>query len=564
MKTRVIRRAVLGAAVGLIALTAPLPGLEFIEASVGATVALPVVEPAPAVSTAEAQAAADEPLGEDRVQALQPSAEFSVIGLQFDDVPEQPVMVRVKDPDGAFGPWQELHADLYEGPDEPASVATEPFWVGEGAGYEVNLGAADAADAEVVLVHEEQQRAVGDATPIAGAASNPLGVRSRGDWGARAPAGSIGMGSTNKLAVVHHSASSNSYSSGDVPGILRGIQAYHIDGRGWSDIAYNFVVDKYGVLWEGRAGSIDSPVIGAHAAGFNTDTVGIMVLGDYVGVGPSAAAIEGVSQITGWRLGTYGVNPAGSGTYVSNGNPRFPVGTPVNLPNVVGHGDTGYTDCPGSISNHLGAIRARAAQLSPQYATELNALGTISPFGGGFFVQGTARDASLVPNGPVTLELDGVAMGSYPTEASGRFVAGKTGVRGGDHTLCMVYRRRSDGVDVRSDCRTFRVPGALPTGFLDVVQNSGGRVYVAGWAYDPETAGSIDVHVIYDGSQSFQANSGLHRPDVGAALLPGYGPAHGFEFAMDAPAGLHTLCAVAINVGEGSNALLGCGNVVVK
>jgi hypothetical protein len=96
------------------------------------------------------------------------------------------------------------------------------------------------------------------------------------------------------------------------------------------------------------------------------------------------------------------------------------------------------------------------------------------------------------------------------------------------------------------------------------VQRDGARVYAAGWAYDPETTGAIDVHVIYDGAQSFQANSGLHRPDVGAALLPGYGPAHGFEFAMDAPAGLHTLCAVAINVGEGSNALLGCGNVVVK
>jgi hypothetical protein len=556
---------VLGATVGLVALMAPLPGLEFIEVSVGATVALPRVEPAPVASTAEAQAAADEPLGEDRVQAAQPSAaEFSVIGLQFDEVPEQPVMVRVKDPDGGFGPWQELHADLYEGPDQPASVATEPFWVGEGAGYEVNLGAADAAGAEVVLVHEDQQRAVGDTTPVADAASNPLGIRPRADWGARAPVGSIGMGSTNKLAVVHHSASSNSYSSGDVPGILRGIQAYHIDGRGWSDIAYNFVVDKYGTLWEGRSGSLESPVIGAHAAGFNTDTVGIMVLGDFVGTDPSAASLEGVAKIAGWRLGTYGVSPSGSGTYVSNGNPRFPAGTPVNLPNVVGHGDTGYTDCPGSISNHLGSIRARAAQYATFYATEANNLGTISPFGGGFLVQGMARDANLVPNGPVTLELDGVAFGSFPTDASGRYVAGKVGVPGGNHQLCMVYRRRTDGANIRADCRTFRVPGASPAGYLDLVRQDGRSFYLAGWAYDPETTSPIEVHIIYDDVSSFRARSGLSRPDVGAALLPGYGPNHGYDFTIDISKGNHSLCAVALNVGGGSNTQLGCRNVVVK
>ena len=560
-----MRRVAFGAAVGLVALMAPLPGLEFLEVSVGATVALPQVEPASPDAVAEAQAAADEPLGDDRVQAVEPStSEFSVIGLAFDEVPEQPVMVRVKEPDGTFGPWQELHADLFEGPDGPSSVATEPFWVGEGVGYEVNLGAQDAPDAEVLLVREEQQRAVGDSTPVAGAASNPLGIRPRSDWGARAPGGSIGMGSTNKLAVVHHSASSNSYSSGDVPGILRGIQAYHMDGRGWSDIAYNFVVDKYGTLWEGRAGSLESPVIGAHAAGFNTDTVGIMVLGDFVGTEPSAASLEGVSQIAGWRLGTYGVEPSGSTTYISNGNPRFPAGTPVNMANVVGHGDTGYTDCPGSISSHLGSIRARASQFAVFYATEVNNLGTISPFAGGFFVQGMSRDANLVPNGPVTLELDGVAFGSFPTEASGRFVAGKIGVLGGNHQLCMVYRRRTDGVDVRADCRTVAVPGASPAGYLDLVQQNGSSAYMAGWAYDPETTGSIEVHITYDGIRSYRANSGLHRADVAASLLPGYGPYHGYEFTIDMPAGTHNLCAVGINVGGGSNSVLGCRTLVVK
>jgi hypothetical protein len=236
----------------------------------------------------------------------------------------------------------------------------------------------------------------------------------------------------------------------------------------------------------------------------------------------------------------------------------------VNLANIVGHGDTGYTDCPGSISNHLGSIRARASQFAVYYATEANNLGTVSPFAGGFFVQGMSRDANLVPNGPVTLELDGAAFGSFPTDGSGRFVAGKVGVGGGNHQLCMVYRRRTDGVDVRSDCRNVGVPGSSPGGFLDLVQQNGGDVYMAGWAYDPETTSPIEVHITYDGIRSYRANNGLHRPDVAAALLPGYGANYGYDFATNIPAGNHTLCAVGINVGGGSNTYLGCRNLVVK
>lgn len=564
-----MKRLIAAAAFGLVLSVVPLPKFEFLPRAVTEVVPLPEVQDAGADELTEVQAAADEPLGTDRVQAAEESTPgFTVIGLTFDTPPDQPVLVRVKDDDGNFGPWQELHAETAEGPDagSPESdgrTGTEPFWVGDGTGYEVNLGADDAPEADVVLVHEEQQRTIAEATPVAEAA-NPLGIRGRGEWGARPPAGDIGMGSTNKLAVVHHSDSPNSYSPDQVPGILRGVQAYHIDGRGWSDIGYNFVVDKYGTMWEARAGSLDSPVVGAHAGGFNTNTVGIMVLGDYIAAQPSAAALEGVSQIVGWRLGTYGVDPAGSATFTSGGNEKFAAGTPVNLPNVVGHQDTGSTSCPGSIENYLPQIRARAQDVSQQYRGEVNNLGTVSPFGGGFFVQGTARDASQNPNGPVTLELDGTIVGTYTPQPSGAYTAGFVGITGGDHQLCMMVRRRSDGVDAKVDCRNVNVPGSPPWGTIDAVRQNGGRVYFAGWAYDPETTRSIDVHITVDGKRAYRADSGLLRPDVGGYLLPGYGPLHGYEYEVALDKGSHTVCAVAINVGQGSNTYLGCRNVVVK
>src|SRR5699024_9834099 len=80
-------------------------------------------------------------------------------------------------------------------------------------------------------------------------------------------------------AIVHHSAGANDYDAEDVPAILRGIHTFHVEGRGWDDVGYNMFADKYGRLWEGRAGSLSKAVVGAHAVGYNTGTFGISVLG---------------------------------------------------------------------------------------------------------------------------------------------------------------------------------------------------------------------------------------------------------------------------------------------
>ncbi|RAF13696.1 hypothetical protein DN545_33615, partial [Burkholderia multivorans] len=103
-------------------------------------------------------------------------------------------------------------------------------------------------------------------------------IASRKSWGAKPYKGSPDYASGIKQAVVHHTSGSNSYSAEDVPAIIRGIQSFHQKGRGWSDIGYNVVADKYGRLWQARDGKLENAVIGAHVAGHNSGTFGISVL----------------------------------------------------------------------------------------------------------------------------------------------------------------------------------------------------------------------------------------------------------------------------------------------
>src|SRR5690606_18562315 len=105
-------------------------------------------------------------------------------------------------------------------------------------------------------------------------------ILTRSQWGARAPVSAMAVGSVQG-ATIHHTAGTNTYTAAQVPAILRGIQSFHISGRDWSDIGYNFLVDKYGRIWEGRAGGVEKTTKGVHAAAFNGNTTGISVMGNY-------------------------------------------------------------------------------------------------------------------------------------------------------------------------------------------------------------------------------------------------------------------------------------------
>jgi hypothetical protein len=142
---------------------------------------------------------------------------------------------------------------------------------------------------------------------------------------------------------------------------VRGIEVYHVKGNGWNDIGYNFLVDRFGQIYEGRYGGIDRNVVGAHAQGFNTGSTGIALIGTYQSATPTAAQLAAVEKLIAWRLDLAHVDPLSTLTFISGGNPRFPAGVPVFLRAVSGHRDVYPTECPGANAYALLPTIAKAA-----------------------------------------------------------------------------------------------------------------------------------------------------------------------------------------------------------
>ncbi|MFG2628645.1 peptidoglycan recognition protein [Streptomyces sp. NPDC048473] len=169
---------------------------------------------------------------------------------------------------------------------------------------------------------------------------------------------------TVKAAFIHHSATGNNYTCSQAPSVLRGIYRYHVKSGGWRDIGYNFAVDKCGNIYEGRAGGVTKAVLGAHTLGFNTDTVGIAVLGTFTASNPPAAAVDAVAKLTAWKLGLFGADPSGKTTLVSGGGNKFKKGKKVKLNVISGHRDGFATECPGArLYKKLGSARTSSAHL---------------------------------------------------------------------------------------------------------------------------------------------------------------------------------------------------------
>ena len=570
---RILRRSVVVFGFGLLLSVVPLPVLHFETESVGAVEDVPTVTAMTAAQADAARAATGEPVGADRVVAADVSAgEFSAIGFTFDSEPTAPVLVRVRDADGNLGRWQALETDDGEGPDAGSAEAgrsgTAPLWVGSGTGYEVSLGAGDAVGAKVVTVRDELRRVTADSTPVAGAATPPpFGIRTRDVWGARAPL-STSYASTVKLAVVHHSDSGNSYGPGDVPGILRSIQAFHMDGRGWSDIAYNFVVDKFGTVWEGRGGGIDRPVIGAHAMGFNTGSVGVMVIGDYTQATPTAAALESVSTVIGWKMAQHLADPAGTVAFTSGGSTKYPAGQLLYLPGVVGHGDVGQTSCPGSIANSLGSIRNRAQEWATWIRTTSVPVGSLDSLDGGdgtVTARGWAKDLSTATAPQVELTVGAssrtvTANRSRPDVAavhpsygsSTGFEATLAGVPPGKQMACVTVHDADGGPPTSLGCRRVLVDdptGLSPTGSITSIVGLIGGFRVQASTADSDGAAPRSIVVYVDGSPVLTTTTDSHgRLDVTRAGVLG---------------GRREVCVIVGNRGGGQDVVADCAFVDV-
>lgn len=149
--------------------------------------------------------------------------------------------------------------------------------------------------------------------------------------------------------TIHHTAGSNNYTEAQAAAQMRGYYHYHAAQLGWCDIGYQALVDKYGNIYEGRAGGLNKAVQGAHAGGFNQNTWAISMMGDFSTVTPPRETVQAVGEMAGWRASVAGFNPTGSDTHYSEGSgyTMYPYGTAVTLPNIFAHRDVGYTTCPG-------------------------------------------------------------------------------------------------------------------------------------------------------------------------------------------------------------------------
>ncbi|MFD1100813.1 peptidoglycan recognition protein, partial [Schaalia naturae] len=201
----------------------------------------------------------------------------------------------------------------------------------------------------------------------------PVDVITRSEWGANESYMTWTPEEANApFVIVHHTVGTNSYSASQSASIVNGIYYYHAVTLGWGDIGYNFLVDKYGQVFEGRAGSAEASagkmVAGAHAQGANTGTMGIAMMGTYTSESPTSAELTSVGKMAGWQLGRAGVDPNGSSTFtITYSNGKYKVGDKINLNRVSGHRDVYATACPGdagyaALSTVRGVATAAIAQ----------------------------------------------------------------------------------------------------------------------------------------------------------------------------------------------------------
>jgi hypothetical protein len=278
---------------------------------------------------------------------------------------------------GAWTGWTELAADT-DGPspaeDPHAKGGTAPYWVGHATGLEVAVYATGKRPTHLSVQAIDPGSSAYDAK-LAAATSSDAGKRARSgkagsfpripdivtrsQWGADESLGDTcwdpKYGTRFDAVIVHHTAGSNDYTRREAASVVRGVLAYHTISRGWCDIGYNFLIDRYGTIYEGRAGGIRQPVRGAHAGDYNVDTTGISLMGNFDIAAPTSPMKRSLVALVAWRLGT-----AYHGAY---GRPFLYDG---RFDRISGHRDVMQTACPGRyVYDWLPQLRHRvSARLS--------------------------------------------------------------------------------------------------------------------------------------------------------------------------------------------------------
>jgi hypothetical protein len=385
---------------------------------------------------------------------------FNLVGLRWRGGAQARVAVRARRDGDRWSRWVAMESHGDHAPDartgeRSRGASSQPLWVGEAdwvqyrsarrlAGLRLHFvnveGTATAGDRISTALRRAANVAVSSLAGVLGAggaeAQEPQpGIVPRRDWGAsQCPPRQAPDYGEVKAAFVHHTVSLNDYSPEEAPGIVLAICRYHRNSNGWNDIGYNFLVDRYGALYEGRAGGIEGAVVGAQAQGFNSQSTGIAHIGDHSSVAQTPEALAATARLIRWKLPLHGAATSGRVTLVSGGGSsnRYPAGARVSLDRVPGHRDANHTACPGNaLYDQLPELRAMVAGVSAGTATRLSA--RLSParvaYKGRALLRGTLSSAAAGPLPGESVEVQmwrgarWLTIAGVPTGPAGEFQA---------------------------------------------------------------------------------------------------------------------------------------------
>jgi hypothetical protein len=364
---------------------------------------------------------------------------FDLVGLVWARGSSAEAQIRARKRGGRWTKWVSLHAAGDHGPDRGrAPVGTDPAFVGTADQFQLRLRGNPRRLRARFVRALPTARVAGRLSRRAGARvaqTSAPAIIPRSAWGAEAvPPREAPLYGQVQLAFVHHTVTANDYGPEDSAAIVLGIARYHRNSNGWNDIGYNFLVDKYGQVFEGRAGGIEAAVVGAQAQGYNSVSTGIACLGDFSYIAQTPVAMDALARLIGWKLSLHDVPTQGEVTVTSAGGAsnRYPAGAQVTFQRISGHRDGDNTSCPGTVLyGQLDALRSAAARfagpltgLSLNTVTRLRGLRTVN-------VSGYLRfpDGASAAGARVDLEFDqrgvsGAAFGPLATavcEADGRY-----------------------------------------------------------------------------------------------------------------------------------------------
>ena len=322
-------------------------------------------------------------------QVLKAPKRFDLVGMHWSGRLSPTISLRAKKADGRWTKWTRVPAEPDDAPDAGSRERSPrgfsaPVWTGDAdyVQYKLSRRVAGLRLHFVSIPAPERRALASRTTQTQTAPGSPPPIQPRSAWGAencvpREPAifGDV------QVAFVHHTVSANDYTAAEVPSIILSICRYHRNSNGWNDIGYNFLVDKFGTLWEGRAGGIDQAVVGAQAQGYNSHSTGIASIGTHTDVPASSAELNSIASLIRWKLPLHGAPTQGTVTLTSGGGAdnRYKSGTPVTLERISGHRDGDSTSCPGdALYAQLPNLRALVGDVQPTQPAQARTLLDVS------------------------------------------------------------------------------------------------------------------------------------------------------------------------------------------